>query len=64
MMPLSNDTKPMQNNLAGVMIKKTSYTSETRQLIIWYSAKKKFKNNNNNNVYWLQMGRHPVAVVI
>ena len=21
-------------------------------------------NNNNNNVYWLQVGRHPVAVVI
>jgi len=21
-------------------------------------------NNNNNNIYWLQMGRHPVAVVI
>lgn len=27
MMALSNDTKHMQNNLAGVMIKKTSYTN-------------------------------------
>ena len=27
MMTLSNDTKHMQNNLAGVMIKKISYTN-------------------------------------
>ena len=23
-----------------------------------------YNNNNNNNIYWLQVGRHPVAVVI
>jgi hypothetical protein len=43
MMPLSIDTKHMQNNMAGIMIKKTLYTSETWQLIIWYSAEQKFK---------------------
>jgi len=43
MMLVNNDTKHMQNNLAGVMIKKTSYTYETQQLIIWYSTEQKFK---------------------
>jgi hypothetical protein len=42
MKPLSSDTKHLQNNLAGVMIKKTLYTSETQQLIIWYSTEQKF----------------------
>ena len=35
MMSLSKDTEHMQNNLAGVMIKKISYMSETWQLILW-----------------------------
>ena len=43
MMPMSNDTKHMQNNLAGVVIKETSYTSETWQLIIWHSTEQKCK---------------------
>jgi len=42
-MPLNNDTKHMQNNLAGVMVKKTSYSSETQQLIIWHSTEQKCK---------------------
>jgi hypothetical protein len=43
MMPLSNDTKHMQNNQTGVVIKKTSYTSEIQQLIIWHSTEQKCK---------------------
>ena len=30
----------------------------------WWARGCSKHNNNNNNVYWLQMGRHPVAVVI
>ena len=45
MMPLSNDTKHMQNNLAGVIIKKTLYTSETQQLIIRYPSEQILKTH-------------------
>jgi len=35
----------MQNNLAGVVVKKTSYSSETQQLIIWHSTEQKINGN-------------------
>jgi hypothetical protein len=56
--------------LKAVMITPLHHTTSEEQILSPLRAAVRFVtypwayNNNNNNIYWLQLGRHPVAVVI